>query len=125
MVCGEHPVSVTQMDVLGTVIDEDLSLQCLLDRTCAKLIKGAQELSTQMNDIGLGIPFQSAQFSIRVESSALHGAELLASYGGGWRHAAQKLNDAMYVAAKALLGLQKGTSLGSGGGCSPQSHAAK
>eukprot|EP00959_Pyramimonas_sp_CCMP1952_P336355 7043164-Pyramimonas_sp.AAC.1 len=78
-IAGEAFRAVASLDVLGTPIDNALSLRPLLDRTCAKLLAGARRLIAAMADSGFGVPLQLTQVPARVESAALFGAELLAS----------------------------------------------
>ena len=113
-VCGVEPQIVDSIDILGAVVDRGLTLMPLLDRVCAQTLSKSHELAATLTDYGFGLPFQAAQFESRVEGSALHAAELLASCSIGWRQAASRLNDVQYKAAKDLLGIP-GVSLGEGG----------
>ncbi len=103
------------LDVLGTMVDSQLTFRGLLERTCARLLASTTELRTSIHDLGLGAPLAVDQFCKRVCPSVLHGTEPLASFSGGWPVAARRLNDAMYSAVKVLLGLRPGVSLGAGG----------
>ena len=115
VIAGGHPVLVDKVPVLGVWMDQSLSLQPQLDQVRNRLITKSKELVSSLADLGFGLPTIVGQFSSRVEASALHGAEILASYGGGWRCVAQRLNEANYQVAKLLLGLPQGASLGAGG----------
>ena len=114
-VCGEVPLLSESIDVLGVTIDNGLTLQPLLDKILAKLVNGARELATNVTAAGFGLPYVCAQFPSRVENAALYGCELLASYAAGWSGVARALNDAQYRAAKCLLGMSPGLSLGAKG----------
>ena len=59
------------------------------------------------------MPFQAAQIASRVETKALYGCEVLASFWGGHAAAFRSLNDANYAMAKKLLGVPSHVSLGS------------
>ena len=107
--------AVSQLEVLGIPVDEELSLDPLLTRTCAILRDGARRLTAALSDKGFGLPMIVGQVPGRVESAALYGTELLASHARGWAAVAAQLNRAYYDAAKALLGLPPGTSFGDGG----------
>ena len=114
-ICGEAPSFVDCMDVLGIPLDRGLTMQPLLDRLCSKMENGARELCNNITALGFGLPYLCAQFPSRVESSALFGCELLASYAGDWAVVARKLNDLQYRAAKILLGVRVHDSWGPGG----------
>ena len=72
---GIVPSLVPKMQVLGLWIDSGLVLQEQLDQVCGRLMDGAQALVRRMNDLGLGLPCQVAQFGARVKQSAFHGVE--------------------------------------------------
>jgi len=114
-ICGETPLVVESMTVLGPVLDRELSLQPLLDKVCAMLASGARALASTLNDFGFGLPYQCWQYAVRIETKALHGAELLASFGPGWSAVVSRLNRAQYEAAKCMLGFPVGFSLSDGG----------
>ena len=94
------------------MIDAGLSLQPYLDTVCARLIAMKSVLGASLSALRLGVPFQVAQFGMRVEPAVLHGAEVLASYDVGFLLVSSKLNSAHYGAFKALLSLGTGFSLG-------------
>ena len=113
---GDEPPSVAhQLTALGISLDAALSFDSLLSQACAVLLTKARELWATMSDYGFGLPFQIYRLGNRVESAALFGCELLASYAGGWPQVVRRINDAHYNAAKFLLGLPAGVSLGAGG----------
>ena len=112
---GSRPEVKNKMQLLGVWIDSRLTLQDQLDMVCAKLLNGSKSLVRAMNDLGFGMPFQVFQLKQRVWASAFHGAEVLASYGPGWKHVVKRLNDTHYAMAKTLLGLPPTQSLGIGG----------
>ena len=112
---GTPPALTDKMLVLGVWLDDRLQLHEQLDVVCGKLLEGTKSLVRRLNDLGFGVPFQVYQFGLRVCPSAFYGAEVLASFGPGWRKAAKRLNDTHYAIAKVLLGLPAGESLGEGG----------
>ena len=112
---GGLQTRVDRMAVLGTWVDKDLTLQPQLDRVRSKLVSKARELVSSMGNLGLGLPVVTSQFTMRAQASAMFGAEVLASYNAGWREAAKRLNEVHYEAAKQMLGLPKGFSIGSCG----------
>ena len=69
--CGETPQAVSSLDLLGILVDKQLTFQPLLDKGCSRLQQGARDLSSAMESAGFGIPYTRAQFGPRVESSAL------------------------------------------------------
>eukprot|EP00959_Pyramimonas_sp_CCMP1952_P368453 7717846-Pyramimonas_sp.AAC.1 len=103
------------MNVLGSVVDANLTFQPLLDRTCAMIVSQTQEIVTSFADLGLGLPLLTAQFGKRILPAVLYGCELLACFTGGWAVVSRRLNEAMYSAAKCMLGLRPSVSLGAGG----------
>ena len=107
-----HPKVVEKMLVLGVWLDRYLTLEAQVDQVCGRLLDGAAALVRKMNDLGFGIPFQVQQFTSRVQSSAFHGAEVLASYGRGWPQVVRRLNDVHYWIAKLVLGIPRSQSLG-------------
>jgi hypothetical protein len=112
---GDVEVAVEgEVQVGGIFLDGELTFEKQLKRSCSRVVKQSECLMSALDDAGFGLPFVSDLFWARVEPSALYGAEVLASFGGGWRTAARRLNDAHYRAAKSLLGL-RGVSLGDGG----------
>ena len=90
-------------------------MKAQLDKALSQISSKAQQLTATMNDSCLGLPYQAAQFETRVASSGLYGIEILASFVSGWRVVCARLDDAHYRAAKMLLGLHGGVSLGDGG----------
>ena len=115
VIAGGNPIIVDKIAVLGTWLDQGLALQPQLDQVRSRLVAQSNELVSTMGDLGFGLPMVVSQFSSRVEASAMHGAEILASYSGGWREAAKRLNEIHYQVAKQMLGLPHGFSLGTGG----------
>ena len=101
--------------MLGVWLDSRLALTDQMDMVCSKLMDGTRSLVRSMNDLGFGLPFQRVQLKQRVWASALHGAEVLASFGPGWKQAVKRLNDIHYAMAKIILGLPANESLGAGG----------
>ena len=71
------------------------------------------KLASGMSTAGFGMPATAAQFSLRIASKALAGSEVLASYQGGFERAAEQINQAQYVVAKAFLGIPASASVGS------------
>ena len=112
---GESPAPADSLDMLGVPVDDGLTFHVLLAKVCARLRDGMQKLVASLEQRGFGMPYQAAQIPTRVEAAAFFGAELLASYGPGWRVAVTRLNSVQYDAAKVLLGVGKGTAFGEGG----------
>eukprot|EP00439_Symbiodinium_sp_Y106_P045074 s1566_g5.t1 len=79
--CGEQPVKVEQVKVLGTIIDDQLTLEAQLCAVLSTLQGEGIRLVTGMTAAGFGLPAIASQFSTRVVAKAMHGCELLASEG--------------------------------------------
>ena len=111
--CGEQPVKVEQVKVLGTIIDDQLTLEAQLCAVLSTLQSEGIRLVTGMTAAGFGLPAIASQFSTRVVAKAMHGCELLASHVDGFTKVSSRLNHAHYIVAKACLGVPPTTSLGS------------
>jgi hypothetical protein len=103
---GSCPAVREKLLALGVWLDSRLALTDQMDMVCSKLTDGTRSLVRSMNDLGFGLPFQGVQLKQRVWASALHGAEVLASFGPGWTQAVKRLNDIHYAMAKLILGLR-------------------
>ena len=55
----------------------------LLEAICARLTQETAQRCTSLQDSGIGLPHHISQMIIRVESSVLHGSEVLASTAEG------------------------------------------
>ena len=78
------PVAVAPaLAVGGIIFDAELMFERQLARSCGLVIKKSECLASALEDAGFGLPFVSDAFWARVEPSALYGAEVLASFGGG------------------------------------------
>ena len=103
--CGEQPVKVEQVKVLGTIIDDQLTLEAQLCAVLSTLQGEGIRLVTGMTAAGFGLPAIASQFSTRVVAKAMHGCELLASHVDGFTRVSSRLNHAHYTVAKACLGV--------------------
>lgn len=101
--CGQAPSCVTQITLLGILIDDELSFEPLLNKAVAEMRAIGLQLAAGMSSHGFGIPAMASQFHSRVLGKALRGCEILASCHPGWACVAKRLNDAQYLVAKAFL----------------------
>ena len=105
---------VASCQILGPLVDRNLSLLPLLESICGRLVTETARLCISLRDLAILIPHQVMQMVLRVESKVLFGSEMLASASCGWLQVAKAFNSAHYRALKCILGLE-GISLGVGG----------
>ena len=111
--CGEPVQICGQTKLLGVFLESALDMSLQLQHADAVLRSEGCKLASGMSNAGFGMPATAAQFTLRVASKALAGCEVLASYGEGFSKAAERVNAAQYVVAKALLGIPAAASVGS------------
>ena len=111
--CGEIVEVCDHVKLLGVHLESDLSMNMQLQHSAAVMRGEGCKLASGMSTAGFGMPATAAQFSLRIVSKALAGSEVLASYQGGFKRAAEQINQAQYVVAKAFLGIPASASVGS------------
>ena len=84
-ICGVCPDQVETLKGLGVVFDKDLSWEPQFQQSLAKMAQAASNVVGALDSTGFGLPFQAAQFQVRVESVGLFAAEVLASHSDGVR----------------------------------------
>lgn len=112
-VCSS-PQAITDMKVLGILVDRDLTFEPLLKQMCARYVDMARSLSVQIRDLALGLPLTIQQLDVRVLPGAMYGFQLCASHCQGWPQVARRLLSTQYSACKEILGIPS-LSLGEGG----------
>ena len=111
---GQQVRIVDRLDVLGILLDRELTLSGVLSALGGRLHDAACDLGRALEANGLGLSWHAEQLPQRAESAALYGCELLAAGADGWPLISRRLNLMHYRAIKALLGMSF-LSLGEGG----------